>query len=71
MTKHPTNQFDVLMTPEQTAKQLGLGVSTLARWRLEGIGCRFAKLGRSVRYRQSDIDDWLENQTRQSTSEEV
>ena len=62
---------NILITPEQTAKQLSLGVSTLARWRLEGAGPRWKKLGRSVRYLQADIDEWLDAQTRQSTSEEV
>lgn len=60
-----------LLTPTQTAEVLELGLSTLARWRLEGTGPCYIKLGRSVRYRQSDIDAWLEKQTHQSTSEEV
>lgn len=71
MTKHHSPNSDILKSPEQAARQLGLGVSTLARWRLEGVGPRFLKLGRAVRYRQGDIETWLIGQTRQSTSEEV
>ena len=42
---------------------------TLQRWRLEGIGPKFLKLGRLVRYRQSDLDQWVDAQLRTSTSQ--
>ena len=42
---------------------------TLQRWRLEGIGPKFLKLGRLVRYRQSDLDRWVDAQLRTSTSQ--
>lgn len=42
---------------------------TLQRWRLEGIGPKFLKLGRLVRYRQSDLDRWVAAQLRTSTSQ--
>lgn len=35
---------------------------------LKGVGPRFLKLGRLVRYSKNDLDAYLEAQTRQSTS---
>lgn len=46
----------MLLTVEQTADHLGLAVSTLNKWRCNGEGPIFVKLGRAVRYKQSDID---------------
>jgi hypothetical protein len=42
---------------------------TLQRWRLEGVGPKFLKLGRLVRYRKSDLDRWADAQLRTSTSQ--
>ena len=42
---------------------------TLQRWRLEGFGPKFLKLGRLVRYRRSDLDRWVDAQLRTSTSQ--
>lgn len=38
------------------------------RARLEGTGPPYIKIGRSVRYRASDVEDWLEANLRRSTS---
>jgi predicted DNA-binding transcriptional regulator AlpA len=32
---------------------------TLAEWRSRGIGPKYLKIGRHVRYRWSDVLDWL------------
>ena len=42
---------------------------TLQRWRLEGVGPEFLKLGRLVRYRKYDLDRWSDAQLRSSTSQ--
>jgi hypothetical protein len=42
---------------------------TMQRWRLEGVGPEFLKLGRLVRYRKSDLDRWCDAQLRSSTSQ--
>jgi predicted DNA-binding transcriptional regulator AlpA len=36
-----------------------LSVLTLRRWRSQGKGPRFLKLGGAVRYRLSDVEAWL------------
>jgi predicted DNA-binding transcriptional regulator AlpA len=53
----------------RAAAFLGVSISTLAKWRVSGKGPRFVKLGSKVAYRTSDLEDWLEAQTRMSTSD--
>lgn len=64
---------DVLLTAEQAASYLRLSKSTLARLRYEGRGPRYVKTGPQTRcrvlYHQTDIDRWLEQRRRSSTSE--
>lgn len=52
------------------AELCGLSVSTLNKLRLAGGGPRYAKLGRAVRYRVSDIDAWIAASLRNSTSQQ-
>lgn len=40
---------------------------TLQRWRFVGIGPKFLKLGRMVRYRRSDLDAYIDGCTRLSS----
>jgi excisionase family DNA binding protein len=60
---------DSLLSQKQAARMLGLSVRTLERHRIAGTGPRFARLGRLVRYRQNDLDQWVESNLRNSTSE--
>jgi excisionase family DNA binding protein len=46
------------------AIRLGVSRSTLQSWRSAGRGPRFIKLGRLIRYRSSDVDAYLQAQTR-------
>ena len=59
---------DHLLTNDELADELGVHHSTTAQWRLiAGQGPRFIKVGASVRYRRSDIEEWLTSQTRAGT----
>lgn len=61
---------NTLLTEAQTAQRLQVSIRTLQGWRLSGGGPPFIKLGRrSVRYRMSDLDRWIEEQRRTSTSD--
>lgn len=52
-----------LLDSKAVAQRLGVSVDTLRDWRYEGRGPAFLKLGhRTVRYRPSAIDAWLEEQ---------
>ncbi|WP_202900479.1 helix-turn-helix domain-containing protein [Parvularcula oceani] len=59
-----------LFNTKQAANYLNLGVSTLNRARCEGWGPKHTVLGtRAIRYRQRDLDAFIEAGLRQSTSE--
>ena len=55
---------EALLTQQQLADELQITVRTLERWRQEGTGPAFIRVGRSPRYRRADIDAWLERQRR-------
>lgn len=57
-----------VMTTAEAAAYLGLKESTLEAWRCRGGDLVFLKLGKAVRYRKSDLDKFLEERTRTSTS---
>jgi excisionase family DNA binding protein len=61
--------MNTLITTNQAANMLCLSEMTLRKWRWEGKGPRFIKLGRKVAYRQEDLYDWIESQSRMSTSD--
>ena len=52
-----------LLNEKQTAEALGLSVKTLRSWRLRGVQLPYIKLGKSVRYRVSEIEAYLEANT--------
>ena len=57
-----------LMDSAELGKRLGKSAAALANWRYQGLGPRFIKLGpKAVRYRISDVEAWLDEQTRQQT----
>jgi predicted DNA-binding transcriptional regulator AlpA len=61
--------MDHLFDQKKAAKLLAISVRTLERHRVAGTGPRWARLGRLVRYRQSDLTAWVESNVRLSTSE--
>jgi excisionase family DNA binding protein len=59
-----------LLTQRQCAELLRLSERTLERLRGQGTGPKFARMGRSVRYQQSDVEAWLASRIVGSTSED-
>ena len=60
-----------LLTPEEASGYMGLTVGTLANWRnLKRYDLPFIKVGKRgyVRYRKSDIDEFLERNTERVAS---
>jgi excisionase family DNA binding protein len=47
------------LTDIEVATRLGVSRFTVRSWRLKGIGPRFLKLGRAVRYRPEDVDEYV------------
>lgn len=58
-----------LYQPNIVSEMLCVSAATLRKWRWEGKGPKFVKIGRKVVYRQSDIDDYVQSQIRSSTSD--
>jgi hypothetical protein len=57
-------------TPEaDTAKQLGVAVRTLRKWRRQGLGPAYTKFGKQVHYRDASRDAWLRRQEVEPTRE--
>ena len=48
-------ETDRLLTREEAAQLLALRPQTLARWAMDGQHLRIVKLGRTVRYKLSDV----------------
>ena len=63
------NTIDPLLHPEDVAKILKVSPSWLAKQRMAGTGPRFVKIGRSVRYPESAVREYIKARTRGSTSE--
>jgi predicted DNA-binding transcriptional regulator AlpA len=63
------SQLDVLLMPIDAARLLRVSLSWLAKARLSGDGPRFVKIGRSVRYPETYVREYIRARTRCSTSE--
>jgi predicted DNA-binding transcriptional regulator AlpA len=60
-----------LLDTNGAAARVGLSAVTMERFRLTGEGPRFAKLGKAVRYRPTDLNAWIESRLVRSTSDTV
>jgi excisionase family DNA binding protein len=57
------------LTPIEAARYLRSSKSTLAKLRVYGGGPTFCRLGRAIRYRQSDLDEFMNRSAARSTSD--
>ena len=44
---------------------------TFQRWRQQGLGPKFCRVGNQIRYRQRDLDEWLVGRIAQSTADPI
>jgi predicted DNA-binding transcriptional regulator AlpA len=58
-----------LLTAKDAADVLRLSASWLAKARMRGDGPPFVKLGRSIRYSEAALGQWMRSRVRLSTSE--
>lgn len=63
MTHAAVAPGDALLSPQQLADYLGVPVATVYRRRYESTGPRGIKVGKHVRYRRRDVEDWLETRS--------
>lgn len=50
-----------LLNEHQVADSCAISVLTLRKWRGEGRGPRYVKIGTLVRYRPEDVDAWIQS----------
>lgn len=63
------NDDDALIRAQDVSRYTGIARQTHARWRHEGVGPRFVRLGRRVFYRAGDLREWIRSRVRQNTIE--
>jgi len=51
--------MNALLTETQVSEQLQVSLACLRRWRLQGEGPQYLKVGPLVRYRTEDIEGWI------------
>ncbi len=68
-TPKPTTTLPLLLVPKEAAQRLKLSVSWLAKARMRGDGPPYTKLGRSIRYPEPGLLQWMKGRMRTSTSE--
>ena len=65
------DQRDRLLTVAELADYLGVPVATLYQWRYRGEGPPGFRVGRHLRYRWSDIQQWIETRLEPHSPESV
>jgi|SRR4051794_29397638 hypothetical protein len=69
MRDNMLDPLDDLLTQREYSALRRCSERTVERERATGMGCRYVKIGRAVRYRRRDILDFIEKHVRRSTSE--
>lgn len=69
MEATPRNELDPLMTPEEVADYLGLKRRTIYNRVSTDRTFPRIKLGRTLRFRKSEIDHWIVQQTANAEEE--
>ena len=59
---------ETLIPAPNTHRFTGMATQTHARWRGEGVGPEFVKLGRNVFYTAGALRSWIKSQTRNNTA---
>ncbi len=65
----PAAPIIVLLTAKEAAKLLKVSLSWLAKARMRGDGPTYVKVGRSIRYAETALIQWMKSRQRLSTSE--
>ena len=63
-----TIDSDGLLDQKQVARIIRMSTKFLEARRVRGGGIPYVKIGRLVRYRRADIEQWIESQLHTSTS---
>jgi excisionase family DNA binding protein len=55
---------DKLIGVKELSDYIGIPERTLREWNYKGIGPKSYRVGRWLKYRKSEVDEWLETQSR-------
>lgn len=58
--RHPVSW--AWLSPGQLASYIDISERTLEEWRRKGIGPRFVRIGKHVRYKLADVDAYLDQE---------
>ena len=58
----PMERLDELFSPQDLAGYLDVPVNTVYAWRHRGLGPAGFRVGRHLRFRRSDVEEWIEGQ---------
>ena len=58
-----------LLTPAEVADYLRAHTRSLSRWRTEGAGPPFVRVGSLIRYPADGLEDWLSSRSARSVAE--
>jgi hypothetical protein len=61
--------FPVLLTAKEAGTRLKVSLSWLAKARMRGDGPPYSKIGRSIRYSEAVLIQWMKARQRMSTSD--
>ena len=58
-----------LLSPTEVAAKIKMSPRTLQKWRCNGRGPQYVRLGHAVRYREQDVDAWVESKLSRNSAE--
>ena len=62
----PMKRLDELLSPQDLADYLDVPLNTIYRWRHRGGGPTAFRVGKHLRYRRNDVEQWIELQLQYS-----
>jgi predicted DNA-binding transcriptional regulator AlpA len=71
MDNSKSQGFIALLTPKEAAGLLKVSLSWLAKARMRGDGPPYIRIGRSIRYTEAALIQWMKERQRMSTSEQL
>ena len=67
-SRHPGSAPERLLHPTDVSNRWGISTSWLAKARMRGDGPPYLRIGRSIRYSEIALLQWLKSRQRLSTS---
>jgi predicted DNA-binding transcriptional regulator AlpA len=64
------SEFSALLTAKEAGTRFRVSLSWLAKARMRGDGPPYIKIGRSIRYAEAALIQWMKSRQRLSTSEQ-